>query len=74
MGGWIFVGARRAAFASLSWAPLAERCALTAELSYHRERQGIADHSASLSQKLSATNQAFLISLNHEAMLVSIGY
>jgi hypothetical protein len=74
MGGWILLALAERPLRPLSWAPLAERCALTAELSYHRERQGIADHSASLSQKLSATNQAFLISLNHEAMLVSIGY
>ena len=34
----------------------------------------IAAHCSSLSQKLSATNQALLTSLNHDARLNSIGY
>ena len=34
----------------------------------------IAAHCLLLSQKLSATNQALLTSLNHDAMLISIGY
>ena len=72
--GFLLALATRAAFASSLLGVACRAMRLDGRTIDHRERQGIAAHCALLSQKLSATNQALLISLNHEAMLVSIGY